>query len=164
MSFTKRITEMVEALLKAEAAAIGVDPTRISRGYLPVLKKELIQEPTIVIAPAAIVGEEEQQARDQEVTTFSTYVAVTQSLVSNELDKLDEVTAVVERMQDTISHRDRWIITLSEVTGPPLEPEQQIALNLPFASEPLYDAIQLRESGIFLSVTQFFYHVDRDRS
>lgn len=161
-SVSVALTNEIEKLLKAYAVApgfsIGIAADRIARGHLPVLKKELIADPKIVVVPASIAGDEAD--RGSEATIFGVFVGISKAInAGDQVAEVDDLVGLVEEVQSVLASDANKALTLT-VKGE----EGEAIFEPPFSNLPLFSQERLRESGIFLSVTTFNFRVDLDRS
>ena len=136
----------------------------LSRGSLPIFKKELLSAAQVVVVPARKEGGAIDRQRDQ--LRIDIGIAVTKSVGVGSTQReteVEELLGLVEQIQDWISLRDNQVLTLPAISnGVPAEiqPAHNARLVPPFVCDPVFDAKTLREEGIFLSVSVFTYHFE----
>jgi len=136
----------------------------LSRGSLPVFKKELLAETQVVVVPVRKEGGAIDRQRDQLRVDIGIAVAKSVGIGSTQREtEVEELLGLVEQLQDWISLRDNQVLTLPAISnGVPAEiqPAHNARFVPPFVCDPVFDSKALREEGLFLSVSVFTYHFE----
>jgi hypothetical protein len=72
----------------------------------------------------------------------------------------------MEQIQDFVCWENQQTLTLPAVlddNSVEISPSHTARLILPFENNPMYDPQLLRTDGVFLSVTNFVYHFEKQR-
>ena len=136
----------------------------LSRGSLPVFKKELLSDAQVVVVPVRKEGGSIDRQRDQRRLDIGIAVAKSVGIGSTQREtEVEELLGLVEQLQDWISLRDNQVLTLPAISnGVPvqIQPAHNARLVPPFVCDPVFDGRALREEGLFLSVSVFTYHFE----
>lgn len=140
-----------------------------SRGALPELSKTDLQTAKGVIIPAAIEGTEADRGAN-EYFDYTVSIGISKNVgvqASGREAEIDDLVSLVEQVQDFVSWDSQQVLTLPAVlngSGVEIQPECTARLILPFSNSPIFDGNLLRNEGVFLSVTNFIYHFEKQRT
>ena len=145
-----------------------VQPVTFQRSSAPEMQKENIRTAVGFVMLAGLEGSEYDRAFEYLRYTVSIGIArsVGINAASRESD-IDDCVSLAEQVQDFLCWDTQQTLVLPAVVdgdSTEIQPQHTARLVLPFENNPMYDPQMLRTDGVFLSVTNFVYHFEKQRS
>lgn len=145
-------------------------PITFSRGNLPDFNKNSqLATAKGVIIPSSIEGVEHDRGFT-EYLDYTISIGVVRNVGTDAAGResvLDDLISLVEQIQDFVTWNSQQILALPAVLdnlSAEIQPAHTARLLLPFTASPLFDPVLLRNEGIFLSITNFLYHFEKQRT
>jgi hypothetical protein len=142
-------------------------PVTFTRTCVPEMQKEKIQTPKGFVVVGSVEGTEYDRAF--EYFDFTIGVGIAKSIGVNSSGResdVDDCVSLMEQIQDFVCWENQQTLTLPAVlddNSVEISPSHTARLILPFENNPMYDPQLLRTDGVFLSVTNFVYHFEKQR-